>query len=79
MCFVWGGPMSCPAAAVVIHPTKKRLPKSRFLVGAQSGNRTRTTFGQGILSPSRLPIPPSAHLEARTGVEPVYKVLQTSA
>lgn len=32
-----------------------------FYVGAQSGNRTRTTFGQGILSPSRLPIPPSAH------------------
>ncbi len=29
-------------------------------VGAQGGNRTRTTFGQGILSPSRLPIPPLA-------------------
>ncbi len=28
--------------------------------GAQGGNRTRTTFGQGILSPSRLPIPPLA-------------------
>ena len=30
------------------------------MFGAQGGNRTRTTFGQGILSPSRLPIPPLA-------------------
>lgn len=31
-----------------------------MISGAQGGNRTRTTFGQGILSPSRLPIPPLA-------------------
>jgi uncharacterized protein len=31
-----------------------------ILFGARGGNRTRTTFGQGILSPSRLPIPPPA-------------------
>ena len=35
------------------------------LGGAQGGNRTRTTFGQGILSPSRLPIPPLAHIYMR--------------
>ena len=31
-----------------------------YIFGAQGGNRTRTTFGQGILSPSRLPVPPLA-------------------
>ena len=41
-------------------------------------------FIQGILSPSRLPIPPLAHgvfikMEAPTGIEPVYAVLQTAA
>lgn len=36
---------------------------------------------QRILSPSRIPIPPLArsYLEAPTGIEPVYEVLQTSA
>lgn len=34
--------------------------KAGLYVGAQGGNRTRTSFGQGILSPSRLPIPPLA-------------------
>gem|GEM_PF-6546986 len=33
-----------------------------LMLGARGGNRTRTTFGQGILSPSRLPIPPPAHI-----------------
>gem|GEM_PF-2366726 len=56
------------------------------MCGARSENRTRTPFnGQGILSPSCLPIPPPAQnvtlfvLEAPTGVEPVYAVLQTAA
>ena len=44
--------------------TKKPLSSSGLLCyimsGAQGGNRTRTAFGQGILSPSRLPVPPLA-------------------
>ena len=37
-----------------------------YIFGAQGGNRTRTTFGQGILSPSRLPIPPLALIFVKT-------------
>ena len=51
------------------------LQKYKNHDGAQSGSRTRTSFGQGILSPSRLPVPPSAqkkmYLEARMGVAPI--------
>ena len=36
-------------------------------------------IGQEILSLSCLPIPPPALMEARTGVAPVYAVLQTAA
>ncbi len=47
----------------LLPPNKKppiRAATFRKVFGARSGNRTRTTFGQGILSPSRLPIPPPA-------------------
>jgi hypothetical protein len=41
------------------------------LSGAEGGTRTRTIVGyQGILSPSRLPIPPPRLLAARPGFEP---------
>ena len=32
----------------------------KFIVGARGGNRTRTPFGNSILSAERLPIPPPA-------------------
>jgi hypothetical protein len=48
----------------------------------RAGLEPARPFGQEILSLSCLPIPSSAHvinMEARTGVAPVYAVLQTAA
>jgi hypothetical protein len=50
--------------------------------GAESRTRTGTDNIRGILSPLRLPIPPSRHiifLEAAPGFEPGIGVLQTPA
>ena len=47
-------------ANTLIYLITLSIKLSFYNFGAQGGNRTRTTFGQGILSPSRLPIPPLA-------------------
>lgn len=60
--------------------TKKPRNYLSILIGAQSGGRTRTSFGQGILSPSRLPVPPSAHFPMSyytLGLQICYQVCYT--
>ena len=49
----------------------------------RAGLEPARCYHRGILSPLRLPVPPprqvKMELEATSGFEPLYKVLQTSA
>ena len=57
--------------------------KSYIYVVPRAGLEPARCYHRGILSPLRLPVPPprqgKKELEATSGFEPLYKVLQTSA
>jgi hypothetical protein len=57
--------------------------KCLFLLVPGAGLEPARPFGQRILSPQRLPIPPPGHaegkMEARVGIEPASTALQAAA
>lgn len=68
-----------------VNPILAQIKNTRFesgiFDGTRSGTRTRTAIRPRDFKSLVYTIPPSAHLtflEARMGVEPIYKLLQSS-